>query len=141
MLTVGSYMTVDPVVLPPRMSVHEARRILVQHGISGGPVVDERERLVGILTERDIIGAVFRASYFQDPGSCVADCMTKEVETLEVYEDIEVAAQRFLTSPLRRFPVVDRNRLVGLLSRRDVLRAIEDLWTSPELRAGPRGHD
>ena len=129
MSTVSDYMVRDPVTVSPEMSVHAARRVLVEHGFSGAPVVDERGELVGILTERDVIGAIFRSSYFQDPGSSVAECMTGEVETLEAETEITEAARLFLQSPYRRFPVLEENRMVGLISRRDLLRAIEDLWT------------
>lgn len=128
MPTVSDYMVSDPITLSPGMSVHRARRLLVEHEISGAPVVDERGRLVGMFTERDIIGAVFRASYHQDPGSSVEDCMAPDVETLEADMDITEAAKLFLESRFRRFPVLSSNRMVGLLSRRDVLRAVEDLW-------------
>jgi len=129
MPTVSDYMVSDPVTLSPDASVHDARHLLVEHEISGAPVVDERGDLVGIFTERDILGGVFRASYHQDPGSCVADCMSREVETIEAETDISEAAELFLRSRRRRFPVVSENRLVGLISRRDILRAIEDLWS------------
>jgi len=128
MPTVNDYMVTDPITLPPGMSVHRARQLLVEHEISGAPVVDDRGGLVGILTERDIIGAVFRASYYQDPGSCVADCMSHDVETIEAETDIAEAAEFFLRTRFRRFPVLLGNRMVGLISRRDILRAIEDLW-------------
>ena len=128
MPSVSDYMVTDPVTLSPDMSVHDARRLLVEHEISGAPVVDERGRLAGIFTERDIIGAIFRASYYQDPGSSVGACMTREVETLEAGADIQEAAELFLKSRFRRFPVLSDNRMVGLISRRDVLRAIEDMW-------------
>ena len=128
MPTVSNYMVTDPVTLSPGMSVHTARHLLVAHEISGAPVLDERGSLVGILTERDIIGAVFRASYHHDPGSRVADCMTREVETIEAETDVEEAAELFLKSRFRRFPVLSQTRMVGMISRRDVLRAIEDLW-------------
>jgi len=128
MPTVNDYMAHEPIVLLPDMGVHAARRLLVQNEISGAPVVDEGGRLVGILTERDIIGGYFRASYHQDQGDCVADCMTAEIETIESETDVSEAAELFLKSRYRRFPVLVENRLVGLLSRRDILRAIEDLW-------------
>ena len=128
MATVSDYMVTDMVTLSPDMSVHAARHLLVAHKISGAPVVDERGNLVGMLTERDIIGAVFRATYYHDPGSRVADCMTVEVETIEAETEVEEAAELFLKSRLRRFPVVSKTRMVGLISRRDVLRAIEELW-------------
>lgn len=130
MPTVRDYMVSDPIVLTPGMSIHDARRLLVAHQISGAPVVDERGNLVGILTERDVIGAMIRASYHQDPGSSVANCMTREVATLEAEMAIEEAAELFMESRWRRFPVVSRNRMVGLLGRADVLRAVEDLWSA-----------
>ena len=128
MPNVSDYMVIDPITLAPGMTVHYARRLLVEHEISGAPVMDERSRLVGMFTERDIIGAVFRSSYHQDPGSSVGECMSPEVETVEADMDIAEAAKLFLESRYRRFPVLLDNRVVGLLSRRDVLRAIEDLW-------------
>ena len=54
--------------------------------------------------------------------------MSHEVRTVEADTSIIALAQMFLDSPYRRFPVTDNNRLVGQISRRDVLRALEDFW-------------
>lgn len=128
MPTVRDYMTTKLTVLRPEMSVHEARRLLVRHRVSGAPVIDATGALVGILTGRDLLGAFARASYHQDPGTRVMDCMSRDVRTLEAESDIAAVVDLFRHTPHRRFPVVQGTRLVGILSRHDLLRALEDLW-------------
>ena len=122
------YMTTDVVVLAPEMSVHSAMQLLLEHDISGAPVVDDRGDLVGLLTGRDIIGAVFRASYFKDLGETVGRTMSREVQTVDAETDLMEIIELFLRSRYRRFPVLSGPRLVGMLSRVDILRAIEELW-------------
>lgn len=128
MPTVRDYMTARLTVLHPDMSVHEARRLLVRHRVSGAPVVDAAGVLVGILTGRDLLVAFARASYHEHPGDRVADCMSRDVRTLEAEADIATVVGHFLHTPHRRFPVLQGTRLVGILSRHDLLRALEELW-------------
>lgn len=128
MPTVRDYMRTRLVVLSPQMSVHEARKLLVEHRVSGAPVVDATGALVGILTGRDLLGAFVRASYHQDPGDLVEHCMSRDVRTLEAESDIAAVVEEFLHTPYRRFPVLEGTRVVGILSRHDVLRALEELW-------------
>jgi len=128
MLTVRDYMTTRLVVLSPEMSVHAARKLLVARRVSGAPVVDTTGALVGILTGRDLLGAFTRASYHQDPGDRVEHCMSRDVRTLDADADIAGVVEEFLHTPHRRFPVLEGTHLVGILSRHDVLRALEVLW-------------
>lgn len=124
----ADYMARKVIALQPEMSVHHAMRLLLDNDITGAPVIDERGNLVGILTERDIIGAIFRASYHKDLGGRVDEYMVRDVQTIEAGMDIMGVVELFNKSPYRRFPVLDGTRVVGLLSRRDILRAIEELW-------------
>ena len=124
----SDFMTPDPVVLTPEMAVHRAMRTLLENEISGAPVVDERGELVGILTERDCLEVVFRASYHKELGGSVADYMTREVQTIEAEMDIVEVVELFFKSPYRRFPVLSGHQLVGQISRRAILRAVEALW-------------
>lgn len=128
MPTVADYMTRRIVTLSPDTSVHAALRLLVAHAISGAPVVDARGEVVGMLTGRDVLGAVFRASYHKDAGGTVADSMSRDVQTVEAEADVTEVIERFLESPYRRFPVLAGTQLVGVISRHDVLRAIEEMW-------------
>ncbi len=121
-------MTPDPIVLTPDMDVYRAMRILIDSQISGAPVVDERGDVVGILTERDCLEVVYRASYHKELGGRVAEYMRRDVETIDADMDIVDIVELFFKSRYRRFPVLSGDRLVGQISRRDILRAAQDLW-------------
>jgi CBS domain-containing protein len=121
---VREFMARRLVVARPAMSVHEAMGLLIDHAISGLPVVDEHGGVVGIVTERDCLRVAYEASYHQDPGKTVGEVMTRGVETLDADTEVAVALERFLKSPYRRFPVLDGTQLVGQVSRRDLLRAL-----------------
>ncbi|MDA1100565.1 MAG: CBS domain-containing protein [Proteobacteria bacterium] len=122
------YMTTDVITVTPEMSIHAAIRVLVDKQISSMPVVDENGNLVGILTTRDCLNVAFSASYHKDSGGRVTDYMSENVETIDAGCDIVEVAGLFLKSHYRRFPVTANDRLVGLISRYDVLRALADLW-------------
>lgn len=126
--TVADYMATRLVTLSPDMDVLAAMRALLDARISGAPVVDERGNLMGVLTHRDCLAVSIQATYHQEPPGRAADYMSHPVETLSVATGIVEAIERFRDRPYRRFPVLDGGRLAGLLSRRDVVRAILDLW-------------
>jgi CBS domain-containing protein len=103
---------------------------LVQHRIAGAPVVNDQGELVGMLSELDCLKVALNAGYYGDWGGPVSDYMTPDVETVDAEMNIIDLAQKFLDSGFRRFPVLQGNRLVGQISRRDVLRALGDLAIS-----------
>jgi CBS domain-containing protein len=127
-ITVREFMARDLVKFSPDMDVLEAVRILVDKRISGAPVVDQVGNLVGVLSEKDCLQVALRAGYHEQWGGCVHEYMHKEVETIDAEASIIDAARRFAESRYRRYPVVEAGRLVGLISRRDVLRALSKLW-------------
>ena len=122
-----------PIVLAAGMDIRRAVQVLLDEDISGAPVVDGQGRLVGILTERDCIRVAVAAGYYDEPGGPVSDFMSREVETVGPELSLMDLAQRLIGAPYRRFPVVEEGRLVGLVGRRDVLRAIHELpgWQGP----------
>lgn len=84
------------------------------------PVYEER-RLIGIVTERDLTAALAEGA---NPATTrVADYMTEQPVTVAPDDDLEVAARRMAELGVRHLPVVDGNRLVGVLSMRDLLLA------------------
>ena len=125
--TVRQAMSSDPFVARPDMQVHEAMDVLIDGAVSGLPVVDVHQTLVGMITERDCLEVVFEAGYHARPGRTVAEVMSTDVETIEADSDVVAAIERFRTSRYRRFPVLDGTRMIGVLSRRDVLRALRDV--------------
>ncbi len=122
------YMSTQLVLFTPEMDIHVAIKALLQNRISGAPVVDEDGKLVGVLTKKDCLKIAFSASYHQDWGGCVSELMSAEVETVQAETDIVEIAELFLNSRFHRFPVLQDGRMVGLISRHDVLRALEQLW-------------
>ena len=124
---VKDYMTRTLVTFKPEMDVLDAVHALVQHRIAGAPVVDSQGNLVGMLSEFDCMKIALQAGYHSQFGGPVSDYMTKGVTTVNAEMSIIDLAQMFADKGYRRFPVTDNNRLVGQISRRDVLRALEVL--------------
>ena len=125
---VRDYMARHLVTLRPDDKVLDAIHTLVEHQVAGAPVTDKDGKLVGMLTEKDCMQVAVNATYHSDYGGLVADFMSTEVEVMDVKDSIIEAAKRFLNTRYRRFPVMDNNRLVGQISRQDIMRALNDLW-------------
>ncbi len=126
---VRNYMARDLISFRPDTDVLDAIHDLVTHRVAGAPVVDSHGDLVGMLSELDCMKVALDASYYGQRGGPVSDYMTTDVETIDAETNIVDLAERFVTSRIRRFPVLKDSRLVGQISRRDVLRALEDLST------------
>jgi len=124
---VKDYMTRTLVTFKPEMDVLDAVHELVKHRIAGAPVVDDAGSLVGVLSELDCLKITLNAGYHGNWGGPVADFMSRDVTTVDAQMSIIDLAQQFLDSGFRRFPVMHDNRLVGQISRRDALRALEQL--------------
>jgi len=127
---VRDYMAGSIVSFKPETDVLDAIHELVRHRIAGAPVVNDQGELVGMLSELDCLKVSLNAGYYGDWGGPVADFMTPDVETVDADMNIVDLAQKFIDCRFRRFPVLRNNRLVGQISRRDVLRALTNLSTS-----------
>jgi CBS domain-containing protein len=121
-------MVTKPVVFTRGMDLLDAVRILVDKRISGAPVVDERGNLVGVLSERDFLRAALVAGYHGERGGRIEDYMTSEVEAVHADDNLLDVAARFVETKYRRYPVIEDNRVVGVVARRDVLRAVVDAF-------------
>ena len=126
--TARDYMKRRLVTFTSEMGIHQAIKLLLDKRVSGGPVLDEKGDIVGVLSIKDCLKIAFDASYHHEPGGKVEEFMSKDVETINAGTDIVEVADTFLKSRYRRFPVVEDGRLVGQVSRYDVLRALNDLW-------------
>jgi len=126
---VKDYMAQTIVTFKPDTPVLDAVHVLVKNRIAGAPVVDDEGNLIGMLSELDCLKVTLQAGYYGDYGGPVRDYMSEGVQTVNLEMSIVDLAQRFLDTRFRRFPVTDNNRLVGQISRRDVLRALEAIAT------------
>ena len=123
-LRARDFMTSDLFTVGPETEIMTAVKLLVDKNISGLLVLDDEQTLIGILTERDCIAVALQASYFEEYGGHVADFMTGAVETIGPSTSILDIARIFSDTPFRRLPVVENDNVLGLISRRDVLRAL-----------------
>lgn len=121
-------MATELVILAPETEILRAVHTLLQRDIAGAPVVDSAGKLVGILTERDCMRVVLHAGYHSEHGGLVSEYMSKDVETVAANDSIVDAARKFFGERFHRYPVLDNDRLVGQISRRDVLRALIKHW-------------
>ena len=131
---IKDYMSANLTTFAPDMDVMQAVTQLIRNRISGAPVVDGHGNLVGMLSERDCMKVALETCYYSEQGGTVSEYMQKTVETIEADLSILELAQKFIDEPFRRYPVVENNRLVGQISIRDVLRALEQI-SAPEAYA------
>ncbi len=124
---VKDYMARTLVTFKPDTDVLDAVHTLVQHRIAGAPVVDDTGNLVGMLSEYDCMRVALQAGYHGTGGGPVSEYMSQGVETVDANMSIVDLAQVFIDKKFRRFPVTQGTRLVGQISRRDVLRALENI--------------
>lgn len=125
--TVRDYMTTRLLTFSPDTEVMAALRLLVTRGHSGAPVIEEGGRLVGMLSEKDCLKVAVMANYEDISPGVVRDYMSPSVVTVGPDDSLLEIASRFIDAPFKRFAVVVDGKLVGQISRSDVLRAIDEL--------------
>ena len=125
-LKVRDYMSTRLLTFNAKITVAEAVGKLLEHLISGAPVLDEEGNLLGILSEVDLIRVFLQDSYYNEAIGIASDFMQHPVESVDPNMDIVSLAEQFLSQHRRRYPVVKDGVLLGQISCRDVLRAAAD---------------
>jgi CBS domain-containing protein len=121
MLTAGSIMTTDLVTVRPDASIEEAIQILLNQSISGLPVVDDDGRLVGVITEFALLAVTYDKRV---KNHTICQHMTRDVIAVDVNDPVSRIADLCIVHRVRRVPVMQDGRLIGVIARRDVLRAL-----------------
>ena len=111
-------MTSNVYTIRPEASAQDAAQLLSQKRISGLPVVNPDGRIIGIVTEADIISKVNRE------GLLVADIMSHEVIAVEEETSVSEIASLLANRRIKRVPVVEKGKLVGIVSRADIVNAV-----------------
>lgn len=148
-LTVGDIMKTEVITVRPSTTVRELANILAEHGISGVPVVDDEDHVVGMVSEADIIvqdaelhfpyyiplldSVIYLQSFhkFEERlrkmfGSQVDEIMSREVMAVSPEASVRDAATLMTDREINRLPVVAEGRLVGIVTRHDIVQAIAD---------------
>lgn len=125
-LKVSDYMNQRPVKLHIDMPVAEAVERLLVGKQSGGPVIDNQDKVVGFLSEQDCLSQMITSSYYREQVCRVADIMTPDVLSVKGYDSILELAQAFIKEKPKIYPVVDDDGfLLGSINRSEVLNAID----------------
>ncbi len=125
---VGEFMDAAVPALSPETQIMKAVDFLLRHQVTGAPVVDSDGRLLGIITETDLLKLVTEGIQGQPPTEApVAEYMTHDVVTVPPTVDIYYVAGIFLNNKFRRLPVVKDGKIVGAITRYDLLRVIRTL--------------
>ncbi|WP_162824623.1 CBS domain-containing protein [Saccharospirillum mangrovi] len=123
-LTVADCMTPARVTIADTATVTEAVQTLLKHRLLGSPVVDAGGQLVGYISEQDCLKHLLTDSYYREDSAHVADVMRRDVLTVSADLSIVDLAQTMTGNKPKKYPVVDHKRIVGEITRTDVLRAL-----------------
>ncbi|PHN03322.1 CBS domain-containing protein [Flavilitoribacter nigricans] len=130
--SVSDYMVRDLITFQPDTAIMEVIKTLLGKNIAGAPVLNSRKELVGLIDDKDCLRVLFDSSYHNQPvnKNTVSDYMTNVMRTISAHADIFEVADIFLSTKYKRLLVVDdQQRLIGQISRQDILRAIHDIHT------------
>ena len=125
-ILVSDYMTTNLITFKAEDSLDHVIAQLITHKISGGPVVNDKNELIGIISEGDCIKYISDSIYYNMPmdrTNTVEKNMVSEVETIDKNMNIFDAATKFISSKRRRFPIVENAKLIGQISQKDILKA------------------
>lgn len=112
-------MVKDVITISPDSSLEDAIKILIDKKISGMPVVDAGGQIVGIISEKDILNFVFSGNL---GNTKVKEAMSKSITSFGPEDDIDKIALAIGEKQFRRVPIVEKGKVVGIVSRRDIIK-------------------
>ena len=122
---VRDYMSTKLITFKVDQKIEEVIDALIKYKISGGPVVNDKNELIGVISEGDCIKHISESRYYNMPmeNTTIEKHIARNVDTIDGNMNIFDAATKFLESKHRRFPIVENGKLVGLISQKDILKA------------------
>lgn len=129
-LTVRDYMSSNVATIRENVDIAEAVRIFTENNIYGAVVVNNLGNVVGILSVSDFIYLSVKQGFDAGWRANISEVMSADVRTVEACASIMDVAKLFMENNYRRYPVMDDNRLVGIVTRLDVLKALAKITSS-----------
>ncbi|MGS2717618.1 CBS domain-containing protein [Eionea flava] len=123
-ILVTDYMDHDPHAIHASTSIKEAVAMMLKEGVIGAPVIDEKKQLIGYLSEQDCVKDMLNDAFYSEEPGAVSSAMQTDVVSVTPETSIVEIAQTIMTNRPKNYPVVTDGKLVGLISRSDVLRAL-----------------
>lgn len=130
--SVSEYMTSakDLITFKAETEIQDVIDSLLKNRITGAPVMNDKKEVVGLIDDKDCLSVLFGSAYYNHPVGKhdVGSYMSNVMRSITIHDSILDVANIFLHSPYKRLLVMDdEGKLVGQISRRDILRAIKDL--------------
>ncbi|MDA9558017.1 CBS domain-containing protein [Vibrio sp.] len=123
-LLVKDYMSHQAVTFTPDMSLSVAAEKVLRSVYQGGPVINDKEEVIGFLSEQDLLDKLLHVSYQCQDTHIVSDCMHTDVLSVTTETSIIKLAEIMKAGKPKVYPVIDDKKLVGIITRRDVLNAL-----------------
>lgn len=125
-IDIRHYMNPQPVTVTKGSTLPDVIALLSSQHVSGAPVVDEQSNIVGFVSEQDCLKQLLLGSYHCDQPALVDDVMRSDVLTVNSRDSIIELAQQMGEHKPKIYPVVDNNKLVGVINRQHVLQGLID---------------
>ena len=122
MVKIKEIMTRNVITIKPDTSVEVIIKILTVRKLTGIPVVDDDNTLLGIVSEKDLLGLLFKHEKLENMKA--ADYMTRDVESFDIEDSLEHVCTFLLDQAFRRVTVVSEGKLMGIISRTDIIAYI-----------------
>ncbi len=133
LVAVSDWMSTNLITFKPDQPIYEVIDKLLSNKISGAPVVNDKNEVVGVISEGDCLKEIVKGKYDNIPtlSGKVKDHMSTKVMTIDPGTNVFEVGQTFLNLRLRRLPVIDKfGKLVGQISQKDVMRAVSKMRSS-----------
>ena len=121
MSSIKEIMDKKVVAVSRKITLPAVCKILIKNRLSGVPVIDEKKNLVGFISERDIIAAIGKGITLN---SKAGEVMVKKVVSVKEGASAEEASQAFTANPYRYLPVTQKKKIIGIISRKDVIEKL-----------------
>ena len=125
-ILVSDHMATRLITFKPEQSINEVIETLLSKRISGAPVVNDENELIGVISEGDCLKEVVKGKYGNLPilSGKVSEHMSTQVVSISSETNIFEAAKMFLGRRIRRFPVIKDGKLIGQISQKDIMKAV-----------------
>ena len=122
MVSAKDIMATELITVGEDATIKEVIRILVRYKVTGLPVVSEDMSLLGMVTEKDIL----KMLYYRDTVKSVGDLMTSDITWFDENTDLMKVFEGLVENNFRRVPILSEGKLVGIISRRDVIKFLSE---------------
>lgn len=118
-MKIENIMSRNVITVKEETSIDELIRLLVEHEITGVPVVSEELNVLGVITEKDILSSL----YYNRP-VFIPELMTRDVVCFDIDSEVIEVAECLMENNFRRIPILSKGKLVGIVSRSDVIKLL-----------------